>query len=72
MFLVKANLVARSGEQDGEFTPHKVVCHFCGLLLTIWFIPATAELQLFKCIRSTAAFDDIDNLKSKNKSGSSE
>lgn len=70
MFLVKAILVVRSGEQLGEFTLHKVVCHFCGLLLTILFIRATAELQLFKCISSTPAFDDVDNIKSKIKSGS--
>lgn len=69
MFLVKAILVARSGEQHGEFTLHKVVCHFCGLLLTILFIRATTELQLFKCIRSTAAFGDVDDLKSKTKIG---
>lgn len=69
MFLVKAILVVKSGEQLGEFTLHKVVCHFCGLLLTILFIRETAELQLFKCISSTAAFDDVDNLKRKLKLG---
>lgn len=61
-------LAERSGDRHGEFTLHKVVCHFCGLHLAILFIQVTTEGQLFqRCIRSAAECKGVDKLKNKTK-----